>query len=63
MTEQELEAEYNTAKSEMNWLFEQIANADRTKASSSVRQELAQAYDQAQERRRLAFNAWCNSQI
>ena len=63
MTEQELEAEYNSAKTEMNWLFAQMANADRTRAPSSVCQELAQAYETAKERRRLAFNALCNYQI
>lgn len=63
MTEQELEAEYNAAKAETNWLFTQMAKADREKAPDSVYKELIKAYGEATERRRLAFNALCNFQI
>ncbi len=63
MTEQELESEYNTAKAEMNRLFEQMAKADREKAPNSVHEKLIKAYHEATEHRRLAFNALCNFQI
>ena len=64
MTEQVLEAEYNAAKSEMNWLFAQMASASwEMNGPLSVREELIQAYEKAKERRRLAFNALCNYQI
>lgn len=63
MTIQELEADYDSAKAEMDYLLKQMAEADRNHAPLKVHEELIQSYEAAKERRRLAFNIWMTAEM
>lgn len=59
----EMEAAFEFAKAEMDFIHRKMAEADRNMASFAKLMELGDAYEAAKERRRLAFNAWMTAEM
>lgn len=59
----ELEAAFEFAKAEMDFIHRKMGEADRNMAPFAKLMALGDAYEAAKERRRLAFNAWMNAEM
>lgn len=59
----ELEAAFEFAKAEMDFIHRKMGEADRNMAPFAKLMELGDAYEAAKEHRRLAFNAWMTAEM
>ena len=59
----ELEAAFEFAKAEMDFIHRKMGEADRNMAPFAKLMALGDAYEAAKERRRLAFNAWMTAEM